>query len=460
MRLTKKIVAAALCLMMLLGLQACSQTAQAPAEDTAAPVSSIDRDAVAMKVGDVTITAGEVEDSYNEYIEMMTYYGYQAPTSDEDIETIQDTVLKTLAETAVVKYMVKEKGADQLTDEQKAIVEKAVQEEVNNLHSYYLEDGEDISDEAVLQKVKDAIAADLEAYEMNMDYDGYIETIREYQMEAMEEENLKAAVQADVVVTEEDARAYYDELLADQKATTEEPGAYLGSEMDYEMYGGDPVLVVPENYARIKVLTINPEGTIDEAYQGLKDQMKELEAEYGNLVLSGSDNKERVAEIEKAYAELKTSTETMREEFFGTVKETAEVAYGELQSGKSFDEVFAEYNTDSSYKDYPTIMEKGRLILLSEDDGTWDEATRETVNNLKNGEYSEIIEGDNGFSIIYRVSDEPAGEKSFDDVKDVIVKLTTDDEKEKAWETQKTAWLEDTSLVTYYPETYQSIGKQ
>ena len=87
MKLTlKKALSLLVAAAMLLSLAACADktagtAAPAASTDTSAS-AGINRDAVAVRVGDRDITAGEIADMYTQYVSMYQAYGMAAPTAD------------------------------------------------------------------------------------------------------------------------------------------------------------------------------------------------------------------------------------------------------------------------------------------------------------------------------------------------------------------------------------------
>ena len=86
MKLTlKKALSLLVAAAMLLSLAACADktagtAAPAASTDTSAS-AGINRDAVAVRVGDRDITAGEIADMYTQYVSMYQAYGMAAPTA-------------------------------------------------------------------------------------------------------------------------------------------------------------------------------------------------------------------------------------------------------------------------------------------------------------------------------------------------------------------------------------------
>jgi hypothetical protein len=90
-------------------------------------------DAIAVKVGDnFTISKGDIRDEYDYMVSMYSAYGMTAPTADEDVEAMQDSVISNLVADKIQLYEAQLLGVT-LSDEQKAEVEKQVEDQM----SYY-----------------------------------------------------------------------------------------------------------------------------------------------------------------------------------------------------------------------------------------------------------------------------------------------------------------------------------
>ena len=145
MKLTlKKALSLLVAAAMLLSLAACADktagtAAPAASTDTSAS-AGINRDAVAVRVGDRDITAGEIADMYTQYVSMYQAYGMAAPTADEDIKSVQDTVVSTLVDYDILLYQASKLGYDSLTAEQEAELQESLSTEIESMIEYYSQD--------------------------------------------------------------------------------------------------------------------------------------------------------------------------------------------------------------------------------------------------------------------------------------------------------------------------------
>ena len=81
----------------------------------------------------------------------------------------------------------------------------------------------------------------------------------------------------------------------------------------------------------------------------------------------------------------------------------ANEAYAKLKAGESFETVMAEYNQDTEQ------TEKGRLISNQYvSDYDWSNEVKAEFATLKIGEYSKVVQDDEGCHILYYLGDEPS----------------------------------------------------
>lgn len=471
----KKGIALAIALAMILALAGCAlQDAPDPADpaqpaaaaDSAAPAvvgsadSEEERGRIAAQVGGYTVTKGDVIDEYNNMLTQYSYYGMAAPTADTDIETLQDAALEGLVGEKVLLYQAEQLGILPLDAEAAAAAEQSYTEELENMldsyRSYASEQGMGSTDEDIVALIN----SELEQYGWNMDFEEYKQWMHGQIEQDKVLELLEAKVTETVSATDEDVQAYYDDLVAKQLENyTATPLNYLSAAESYEMDGGDPVLFVPNGYLRVKIIGIQPETEIDTAYDEKLDTMKELEAEYGRLALSGGEaDQPRLTAIQTEYAQLKTDTETLYAAHTMQARAKAEEALGKLNGGAAFNDVLMEYGDDETYSQYESFAEKGRLMLPGDEDG-WDTELHGAAQALSDGAHSGVIEVDGVFYILQRIGVEQPGTVALEDVRTVIEPLARQSAVDSVWTAKQEEWRADTSVVTYFEDVYRDIGK-
>lgn len=449
--------------------------------DTATSSNASDLDQVAVKIGDnYTITKGEILDEYNYMVEMYSYYGMGAPTTDEEIEMMQDTAISSLVSEKIQLYQADLLNV-MLTDEEKAEIDT----EVGDLIEFYLDgfrtQAQDEGAEDVETRALDIFQEQLDMSGLEMDIEGFRVYLTELYSEDALKGALKNAVTKDVTASDEEIQSFYDEVLATQTENyTTSPADFGYVAEDYQMNGGDPILYTPEGYVRVRSITISPEAEVSADYSTLRSELIELEAEYGAAALaaladkyaaSGADASDTsvnvtTEEIEGGaamisdYLAKKAAADAMYELYIKDARTKANEALAALEAGTSFEDVLAQYGEDTMYTDYPSFVETGLLMYIGGEDTTWDEELVKAVGLLKDGEHTAVIQIDDMFFILQLVGSEPAGVRSLTDVYDEIKTAVAAQNANTAWNAQLEAWENDTSIATYFEDVYRDIGKE
>ncbi len=483
---TKRFLALLLAICLAAALMGCSLTekepaaeeTEAPTDETASEYSEEERAEVAVQVGDYTVTKGEIIDQYDYLISMYSYYGYSTPTADADVESFQDTVVSQLTSRLIQLYQADLMGVE-LSEEKLASIKEEAQQTIDDYTAQYRDLAEDEGASDLDARAEELFVADLEASGMNMDIAGFYEYVVDEMSKSARIEALEAKVKEDVTATDEEIQTAFDELLATQKETyAATPETYQEDAESFEMYGGDPVLVVPEGYLRVRTITISPAEEIGEEYTTLKTELTELESQYGTLLLNALAEKyansnadpaattlnvpftelDGGAEIVKSYIEKKAQADALFEAYIADARAKADTALAAIKGGMSFADAIKEYGEDDMYVTYPSFLDTG-LVMYSQPNDTWSDALLEAVKTLQPGEYTDVIRVDDMFYILQLVGDEPAGEKTLADVSDALRASVVSEKAETYWNEKLDEWENDTSLATYFEDVYRDVGK-
>lgn len=488
----KRALSALLAIALLLSLAACAKGDESTASSsnatssdaTASDAEYSDEDLaqIAVRVGDgdeYTITKGDILDEYDYMVQMYSYYGMSTPSTDEDIESMQDSVISTLVSDKIQLYEANLLGVT-LSDEEQADAEAQTEEQMEYYMDSFRSQAESEGATDVETRALEIFQEQLDAAEMDMDVDGF----RAYMLDAYESDALKTALKAkiteDVTATQDEVQSYYDDLLASQTDSyTTTPSDYLNDAEDYQMNGGDPMLYTPEGYVRVRTITISPDTDISDDYTSLKSDLDSIASEYGAAALdaladkyaaSGADASstslsvttseiEGGADLVSDYVTKKAAADALYEEYIKDAREKAQEAYDALESGTSFTDVLTQYGEDTMYTDYPSFVDTGLLMYVGGDDTVWDPALVEAVKGLTDGQYSTVIKIDDMFYILQLVGTEPSGEKALTDVYDAIEAQVIADSADTLWNSTLDQWENDTSITTYYEDVYRDIGK-
>ncbi len=437
---------------------------------------------IAVKIGDsdeFTVTKGDIVDQYDYIVSMYTAYGMSAPSTDEDIEAMQDDVISSLVSDKIQLYEASLLGIT-LTDEELADVEAQVEDEMSYYMDLFRSQAESEGASDVEARTLEIFQEQLDAAGMDMDVDGFRSYIEETYMNEAIKVALQAEVTKDVSATDEEIQAYYDDLLASQTDSyTTSPADYGYAAEDYQMNGGDPMLYTPEGYVRVRSISISPEGDVSDDYTTLLSDLTDLEAQYGAAALAALADKYAAAgadasntsinvttsEIEGGaslvsdYITKKAAADALYEEYIADARAKADEAYAALEAGTSFEDVLTQYGEDTMYTSYPSFVDTGLLMYIGGEDTSWDAKLVEAVGLLQAGEHTAVIQIDDVFYILQLVGSEPAGEKSFTDAYDDVKAAVVAQNADTAWSAQVQSWENDTSIATYYEDVFRDIGK-
>lgn len=453
-----QIVALLMAVAMLLSFTACRLKDDATAPADAASAETPSDDTPAIKIGDdIVITYGEIAEVYESYVSQYAYMGMARPTEQADIETLQDYVVEQLVSDRLLLNQAKLQGVT-LTQDELDGLDADVEDEMAYYMDMFRSSAESEGAADVEARTLEIFQEQLTASGMDMTVDEY----RAYRREVLEQSAMVDALQARVTdgitATEEECRAYYDDLLQQQKATyAETPDAYGTDEEEHEKFGGDPVLFVPEGYVRVKTITISPSGEPAEGYDALLTELDELEAEYGQLALGRPTGyAAKMAAVKKDYDAKKKESAAMFDAYVADARTKANQAYTALKNGTTFEEAIQTYGEDDLYTQYPSFLETG-ILMQTAGDALTDPAITAAINQLKPGQYSGPIAIDDQFYLLYLVGPETAGERAYEDVLDSVTELAAQQKKDAAWSEQQEEWLADTSMVTYFEDVYRGI---
>ena len=479
----KKALSALIAVALTLSFAACGKGANnaSPSNATSSDAAADpDRDAIAVQVGEkYTITKGEIADQYDYMVSMYSAYGMSAPSTDEDIAAMQDNVISSLVTEKIKLYEADQLGIT-LTDEQKAEVEKQVEEQMTSYTDSFRAQAESEGAADVEARTQEIFQEQIDAAGMELDVDGFRNFMVERYTEEAIKEALKAEVTKGVTATDEEIQTYFDDLLKSQKETyTTTPADFGYAAEDFQMNGGDPMLYTPEGYVRVRSISISPAGEVSADYTAIKDELTAIETKYGTAALSALADKyaaknaaatdtsinittgeiEGGAEMVSDYITKKAAADALYEDFIKDARDKANEALASLEAGTSFEDVLKKYGEDTMYTQYPTFVDTGLLMYVGGTDATWNEVLVKAVGLLKNGEHTGVILVDDVFYILQLVGSEPAGEKTLTDAHDDIKAAVITKNSDTLWGTQLETWQNDTKIVKYFEDVYRSIGK-
>lgn len=382
-------------------------------------------DDVLATVNGAEVTRAEFDMYYANLDSYYTSAGYDM-TGEEMVGLLKMMAMETAVEYELMDQKIVELGLS-LTDEEKADATQAAREDwaavIEDGMAYYGITAESTEDERAAMLVQ--ILAELES--MGYTEEAYIEdsiTFAAY-------DKLQAEVLKDVAVSDEDVKAYFDELVAaDEAAYKDNAAAYEEAQymnQMYLMYGMTDyytdLYYMPEGYRGMSHILLMADEALMTAYTDLQATFEEQQTalEEGAEVTGDLVTAEAVEEARLA--------------IIASVQPTIDEIMGKLEAGELFADLIPQYTQDPGMTDAAKIAEGYEVHM---DSIMWDPVFRDaafTVDNI--GDVTEPVVGSNGVHILQYVRDIPAGP----------VELTAD-----LMETLRSTLLASEQSTVYYAE--------
>lgn len=470
-----KLFALLLCALMILSTAGCLEKAEkaekaetqpaavtTAAADAGEPVDTSETDALpAFTLGDFTVTVGEVRSSYNTIVEYMGYYGMAAPTTAEEIKQYRDMIIEDLLTAKVLPWKAQQMGIE-LSEEKKVEVAREVEELIVEYAGDYLEDakselGEDAGAAELALKAREILEQEVADY-FGYPFSQWLEELTASYEENALTEMLQEAFNKGVTVTEEQARAWFDTELANQKESFEEDYTYFKSQYDAYRAGESdtPALYTPEGFSRMQVISFNVNDADSAAYAANELEMTNLEAEYGKLVLRGLDE-DRQAEILTRYQELQAQNAGM----FQAILENAQKVRADVLAGMDMRDAYDKYADLTGVVEYHNYADGYVIFYTKAQDADWSEQVWTAACALQEGEVSELLQVGDAYYLVKRLGDLPAGEASFEDDPEAYTAAALVDRQAEEWSVIQEDWLSEArNAAVFYEDNYAGVGIQ
>ncbi|MBR6028842.1 MAG: DUF2486 family protein [Clostridia bacterium] len=383
------------------------------AEETPEP----DENEILAYVNGAPVPRSEFTQAYDYYVSMIaSNYGLDVSSDAELQSLVRAWAVMAVEQNAVVFQKATEWGLDQLTEEEEAQLvtenDESWESAIEQYISYNGLLGENATDEDKAAARLDALAY----YEAN----GYT---RESTLAGARQnlilERVEAEVTKDVVVSDEDIKAHFDALVAQDEQN-------IGNNAQtYEMmtvYYGQEAYFIPEGYRAVTHVLLKVDSALLNEYQTLKDaydaqQAPAEETAEENAEAPAEESAEAPAE-ESAEAPAETEVpaepvtweqvEAARQAVLDSVK-TQEVldAFYMNPTPETFAALVEQYGEDPGMTSEPN---KSMGYYVHKDSIVWDPAfTAGAMSIAEVGQISEPVIGSYGVHIIYYLRDVPAG---------------------------------------------------
>ena len=398
----KKILSVLLALMMMVGAAGALAEAETDTSDLLVTVNGTE----------IYSSNPDIQYWISYYLYMLSSYGYS--TDDESMLTMIDQyALENTIRLELIKQKAVEMGLDKLSDEESAKIDedgKASWE--NQLESIESSQGitAESSDDDKAAARADALA-EMEA--QGYTEETYLASFRENAISNLMITRVRDKLSEGMTVSDEDIQAYFDALVAEDKATYEND---VSSYEFYTQYYGQPSYYVPEGYRGITHILLKVDDELLNNWKDLRNRLeeqKDAEAEAAEKEAAGEDAATEETTTEEASAEA-TATEApeataepvtqemvdaAEQAILESVKAITDEIRAKLDAGTSFDDLIKEYGTDPGMEDDAT---RAKGYAVHKDSVLWDPIFTKTAMALeKIGDVSDPVVGSYGVHILH-----------------------------------------------------------
>ncbi|MGN0778763.1 MAG: peptidylprolyl isomerase [Aristaeellaceae bacterium] len=454
---------------------------------------AVDRATEIIRVGDRVFTKGEIQDevdyqlNYTAYLYSMFGMSYDI-TSEAVIAQAQQAVVDALVEQAVSEAKIAELGLDQLTEEEQAELDANAaatwQSNLDSIQRSYLADTELTGDELTA-------ALEAKAAELGVTY----ESVVDYEKSVITAEKLYNYVIADVVVTDAELQAAYDEQVEQAKTTyTSSPASYVSA-----ANAGSTVYYRPAGFRQVKQILISfteeDQAVLDELDSKIADEealiasyMSSLSAlgitdvdalvQQVNVTLEqaaaedtdpatqtdlaaavvatvtdisdsfGEEVTEEVAELARLLAESKeklsfySAQQKMAEKLaYAAIAPEADDVLAQLADGADWDTLMAEKTDDPGMQGDSVTAQNGYTIYAEQTN--FDEAFLTAAMALENvGDVSDKVQGMYGYYIIQYTADVVEGPVALEEVSETLSAELLSDKQDTTYDATVAQWIE------------------
>ena len=397
------------------------------------------------------------EDAMAEYQDAADTYAQYGLNIDDYAADIKEEILNMLVQEAVLDAKAAELGIDQLDDETQASLEAEAAENfetyIETYKSYFAAEG--ASDEEAREQTIAAMAQ----------YGLTQEALTQQMLESYVDEQLHAYITKDVAVTDEDIRATYDAMVADDETN------YADDDYAYNSARNNGATIAwnPEGYRSVKHVLIRFNEDQFAKYNELKKKLSSLKDEKDALDAPAdatetdadaaigdaapADEPEPTPEptpeprsaeaIEADIAAVTAEIEALHTELLPRAQEVIDA----FEDGTDFDTLIEQYNEDPGMNNEPTASQGYAVAANST---AWDPAFTEGAMSIAEvGQISAPIYGQNGIHIIYYLADITPGAVPFETVAETAESKALETKINDTYDQQVADWIEEAHPVYY-----------
>ncbi len=380
--------------------------------------SAQDNSGLLATVNGVQVPVADAYAEYQYYEMIYQYYGYTA----EEIEVLKREIADYYIELELIRQQYVKLGLDKELnmDALRAEASDAYEEAAVEYLVY-------VNDEGMTEE--QAIAA----AKAMLDEDGYD---LEYFERMLYDNECIAAVMSyyekDAAVTDEDVRAYYDTLVAQDKQLGEEDPLYYEVMTGY----GERVMYVPEGYRAVKHILVMLDEDKQTELASLEIQLETVESA---LATEGIDS--------AALRQQKADLEQKIDDIYATIDPTVQEVMNKLTQGADFLTLIDEYGEDPgmTYEPYKT-----EGYLIHPESQQWVIEFRDAASALeKPGDISAPVRVSYGIHIIRYEYDVPAGAADFDELYEELLAEVSVEKFDSYFDSLLNQWRAESEIEVY-----------
>ena len=370
--------------------------------------------------GAVEIRLEDARDAFESdlsmYLQYYAQYGYTMDEYDIDFQSsVAQESVQALLSRGIVMHYAAQQGYELTAERDEELAAQAqttldsIREYFESYLSYYGYEGEELD-----KAVDEQIAAS--GYSLEMIVDNLrVQDVIEY---------LNNLATADVTITEEEARAYFDAKVTAQKESYADVDAFIDA-----VLGGEEILYTPEGVRVAQCIFISKsdedEATADEAEAATPEEATADEAATPEEATAG-EAALSVEEIARLTGRAKAAAVSQA-----------------IRGGMDFSEAMKNFNEDSSSEEE---MEAGYPV--SEDSALYgDEFKNGAMGLEKIGDISDVVETDYGYFILRYARDMEPGSADFDSRSEAETAEALESRKNEVFSDYLDKMLEEANVV-------------
>lgn len=357
---------------------------------------------------------------YYQYESLYAMYGI---TDSESLTQLKQDIVNDYVMNMVALQKADQLGLSELSDEELSDIKQRAAELYEEEIEYYLEYY--LTEDNTEEEARALLLADLES-------EGYsVESQEQELIDELKNTRLREHVSESVTVSDEDIRAYYDELVEYDTGYYEDVANF-----EYDMLDGYKAVYHPEGFRTVKHILVS---LSDDQSTRLTDLTNELN-DINIAIEAETATDDQVARK----PELESEIQAIYEE----VQPTLDEIYLAIESGADFDELIEKYGSDPGMAEEPG---KSAGYYVHADSSIWERGFTDAAMALeKIGDVSEPVWLNNGVHIIKYISDVTPGVIPYEEIKDSLTADVLADKQETAYSEALAQWAEEIGVTYYY----------